>query len=134
MIKAIAHVAFSVTDMERSVDFYCNKLGFKDAFEMKKDGKPIIRYIKVSKNQFIELFYGNGDFGNKHSYSHLCLEVDDIDMIANHLKQIGIALTSPVKQGMDTNYQCWAQDPDGNKIEFMQISKTSPQYKASHES
>lgn len=32
MIKGINHKGFHVVDMERSLEFYCNKLGFKKAF------------------------------------------------------------------------------------------------------
>jgi catechol 2,3-dioxygenase-like lactoylglutathione lyase family enzyme len=59
MIKGIAHVAYTVSDMEKALHFYCDQLGFQKAFEIRDDeGKPWINYIKVSKNQFIELFYG----------------------------------------------------------------------------
>ena len=33
------------------------------------------------------------------------------------------------KQGADHNWQCWTHDPDGIKIELMQISEISPQMK-----
>ena len=32
MIKGIGHVAFKVTDMEKSLHFYCDILGGKKAF------------------------------------------------------------------------------------------------------
>ena len=32
-------------------------------------------------------------------------------------------------QGKDLNYQCWCQDYDGNKIEFMQLDQNSMQSK-----
>lgn len=33
------------------------------------------------------------------------------------------------KQGADYNWQCWTHDPDGVKIELMQLSSESPQMK-----
>lgn len=131
MITDIAHLAFNVTDMEKSIDFYCNKLGFTDAFELRdKNGNPWIRYIKVAKGQFIELFYTDGIAMKGQSYSHLCLQVDDILKIADRMERMGITLDVPVKQGSDKNYQCWVCDPDGNRIEFMMIGEDSPQSKA----
>ena len=57
MIKGIGHVAFYAADMDKSLNFYCNVLGFTDAFEISdNEGKPWIRYIKICEGQFIELF------------------------------------------------------------------------------
>ena len=61
MITSLAHVAFHVTDMQKSLDFYCGVLGLTKAFELHDDeGQPWIVYLKVCKGQFIELFY-NGE-------------------------------------------------------------------------
>jgi len=132
MIKRIGHIALTVQDMEQSLHFYCDILGFQKAFELHdNEDKPWIQYIKVCEGQFIELFYGGV---NKPEpvikpigFNHLCLEVEDIHQIANHLKANGVTLDVEPKQGKDTNYQCWAKDPDGNRIEFMQLSTGSPQ-------
>ena len=132
MIKGIGHVAFGVADMEKSLNFYCGALGLTKAFEMTKDdGKPWIVYIKVADGQFIELFYGGvGVTEHRVSYSHTCIEVDDIYEIAERVKAKGIVLDVEVNRGKDTNYQCWVRDPDGNRIEFMQLSSESPQSKS----
>ncbi len=131
MIKGIAHVAYNVLDMERSITFYCDVLGFKKAFTIDDDnGNPWIVYIKVKEGMFIELFYTNNEKLTEQprvGYSHLCLEVDDIHEIANHLKNKGLTLDVEPIQGKDLNWQCWIKDPDGNRIEFMQISPNSLQ-------
>lgn len=134
MIKGIGHLALTVQDMEKSLLFYCDKLGFDRAFEIRDDeNKPWIEYIKVGPGQFIELFYGGSTKQEGSSdtigFNHLCLEVDDINKIAEHLKSQGITLDSEPKKGKDNNYQCWAKDPDGNRIEFMQIEPNSPHEK-----
>ena len=134
MIKAIGHIAYKVTDMEKAIDFYCGVLGLEKAFELAdENGLPWIVYIKVVKNQFIELFYDANIEGNEpknETYMHLCLEVTDIHEIAEKLQKHGIVLDILPKQAVDLNYQCWAKDPDGNPIEFMQIHSDSPQAKA----
>lgn len=131
MIRGISHVAFDVADMEKSVDFYCGVLGFQDAFELKDEaGNQWIRYIKVAENQFIELFYNRKGENLIGSYSHICLEVKDIFEIADHLKANKIVLDSEPTQAADKNWQCWAKDPDGNRIEFMQMNPESPQCQA----
>jgi lactoylglutathione lyase len=130
MIKGIGHVAFNASDMEASLKFYCKVLGFTKAFEIRDDeGKPWINYIKVRDGQFIELFYGSPNANTPQSYSHLCLEVEDINKIAERIKSFGIVLDAEPIQGKDLNYQCWVRDPDGNRIEFMQMHPDSPQNK-----
>ena len=135
MIKGLAHTAYTVRDMDDALAFYCGILGFQKAFELNSpDGTPWIVYLKVAKGQFIELFYGGknkpGSVSDEIGYGHLCLEVDDIEKIAAHIKKNGVALDSEPAMGMDTNLQCWVRDPDGNRIELMQYSRTSPQMNA----
>jgi len=135
MIKKIGHLAFVAEDMERSLHFYCDILGFKKAFELHKDnGDPWIVYIKVCDGQFIELFYSDDNksksAGGPVGYNHFCLEVDNIHHIADHLKHHGLTLDVEPTQGKDSNFQCWIKDPDGNRIEFMQMNPESPQAKS----
>ncbi len=125
----ISHLAFDVSDMEKSLDFYCGKLGFEKAFSLNdENGNPWIEYIKVCTGQFIELFYGGKKENPKSAYSHLCLQVEDIYEIQERMEAMGVQIDVPVKQGKDKNMQCWVHDPDGNRIEFMQIMPQSPQY------
>lgn len=135
MIKGLAHTAYVVEDMEKSLHFYCDILGFKKIFELRKPetNAPWIEYLKVRDGQFIELFYGGETKKivdmQTIGYNHLCLEVDDIHAIAAHLKSNGVVVDVEPKQGLDLNYQCWAKDPDGNRIEFMQMHPDCPQFK-----
>ena len=135
MIKGIAHVAYNVSNMKNSLYFYCDVLGFKKAFDLNDDkGNPWIVYIKIKEGQFIELFYGESqkvkEILEPFSYSHLCLEVDDIYEIAERLEKMNVELDVKPNRGKDLNYQCWAKDPDGNRIEFMQMDANSLQNKS----
>ena len=135
MIKGIAHVAFNVTDMSKSLEFYCDVLGFQKVFAIRDDGgNPWIEYLKIRQGQFIELFYAKEALARGGAagitYSHVCLEVDDIQAIADRLRAKGLTLDVQPKQGKDGNYQCWVHDPDGNRIEFMQMSPDSLQSKS----
>ena len=133
MIKSIGHAAFFVRDMSRSLAFYQGVLGLEKAFELRKEnGNQWIEYLKVADNQFIELFYPEEGFNPQNhqedrSYGHLCLCVDDIFAVADEIKKRGGTLASEPMKGIDGNYQCWINDPDGNAIEFMQIMPDSLQ-------
>ena len=55
--KGIGHVAFNVRDMEKTIAFYEETLGFKKAFEIQRpeNGEPWIVYVYGGGGQFIEL-------------------------------------------------------------------------------
>jgi|NGEPerStandDraft_6_1074524.scaffolds.fasta_scaffold126702_2 catechol 2,3-dioxygenase-like lactoylglutathione lyase family enzyme len=157
MVTGIGHLAFRIANLDRSLDFYCNKLGFREAFRLDREGMPSpwIVYIQVSPTAFIELFpvgapegssadmgTGSGRFtlnipedlerSTGNSYHHVSLTVDDIDATLRELVSRGVPLESLGKpsQGMDHNWQYWIADPDGNRIELMQITPESPHAKA----
>ena len=138
-ITGIAHIAITVRDMEKSLDFYTRVLGFKKAFSITdpKTGEPWIEYLYMGNGQFTELFYGgkknNPWSGELSGFNHICLQVDDINSVVEHVKKEGVEITDEVKQGLDNNWQAWIKDPDGIRIEFMQIGERSPQYKAIQE-
>jgi len=132
MLSGLSHLALTVKDMEKSKDFYCRVLGLKKVFEINepKTGDPWIVYLHVGKRQFVELFY-NGTRDNPwepalRGFNHICFEVEDIQQFERHVKAEGYALDKQPKLGIDNNWQCWITDPDGVRIEVMQISPDSP--------
>ena len=132
MLTGIAHLALTVKNMEQSVDFYCRVLGFKRAFELAhpKTGAPWIVYLHLADRQFVELFY-DGTVDNPwtsalRGVNHLCFEVDDIHKTAAQIKETGYKVDREPELGVDNNWQCWVTDPDGVRIELMQISPDSP--------
>ncbi|HET8846735.1 MAG TPA: VOC family protein [Ktedonobacteraceae bacterium] len=130
MITGIGHIAFVISDLERSLDFYCNKLGFRQAFQLDREGTPSpwIVYIQIAPGHFIELFPGgSGENGSRPvGYNHFCLLVDDLPATLRELEARGLAVPGEPTLGLDNNWQYWIKDPDGNAIELMQISNNSP--------
>lgn len=130
MKMSIGHLAFNVADMKKSLDFYCNGLGFEHAFSLPnpQTGAPWIEYLHIGGGQFIELFYTEPGFVNKNNgYTHFHLQVDDCAAACKEFESRGVTITSQPKQGSDFNIQAWTVDPDGNRIEIMQINPQSPQ-------
>lgn len=133
MITGLGHAAFRIRDLQSALDFYCGTLGLQEAFRLDRDGEPSpwIVYLRIAPNQFLELFPGaEGEVKPRSraaGYNHLCLVVDDLQALTEKLSSQGIRITSGPKQGMDSNWQAWIDDPDGNAIELMQISSDSPQ-------
>lgn len=132
MIKGLGHIAFRIADLEKSLDFYCNKLGFREVFRLEREGEysPWIVYLQVAPNQFIELFPGaqgeNLTRGRAVGYNHFCLVVDDLQATLAEFAVRGLPITGSPQQGLDLNWQYWIDDPDGNAIELMQIVPESP--------
>jgi lactoylglutathione lyase len=132
MLTGITHLALTVKDMEKAVDFYCRVLGLKKAFELAEPntGDPWIVYLHLDKRQFVELFYNavkdNPWEKGLRGFHHICFEVDDIHKTAEHIKQTGYKIDREPEMGVDRNWQCWVTDPDGTHVELMQISPESP--------
>jgi len=134
----MGHAAFRVRDLERSKQFYCDVLGLKPAFEMLPDeqGRGHIVYLYIANGQFLELFPAPNaadDFsgGNTGSYRHFQLEVDDLQRTITEIEARGLPRSpNPPRQGRDGNWQYWVTDPDGNRIELMQMASDSLQRQA----
>jgi lactoylglutathione lyase len=136
MIMSLGHVAFRVADIEKSVAFYCEGLGCKESFRNQDpDGTLKGVYIRIARGQFIELFPGGSPSTlpsmSESSYRHVCLTVDDLQATVKELTARDVPLVTEVKRGVrDGNLQVFVADPDGNRVELMQIEPNSPQARA----
>ncbi len=132
MITSIGHAAYDCHKFDETLDFYTRILGFDKMFEMNNDeGQLWIVYLRVSDSVYIELFPKSGEAPEKSgSYSHLCLEVTDIENTFASVVERGAPVASQVKTGKDGNRQAWTRDPEGNRIEFMEMAPDSLQRKA----
>ncbi len=127
MIRGLAHVCFTVTDLERALAFYRDGLGFKPAFDfVDEQGRRFGVYLHVGGRNFIELFVGRVEATEGGSFRHFCLEVTDINELVRTLRARGLEVSDP-KLGQDHSFQAWTTDPDGNRIEFHQYTPESKQ-------
>jgi catechol 2,3-dioxygenase-like lactoylglutathione lyase family enzyme len=95
--NGIAHVAIRVHDLAASTAFY-EKLGFEQAFDLKKDGVSYESFIKINDQQFIELYPvtdKNPDIG----FLHLCFEGADLNAIYDDYTSRGLTPTAVRKAG-----------------------------------
>jgi catechol 2,3-dioxygenase-like lactoylglutathione lyase family enzyme len=127
-IKGVAHVCYTVRDLEVATEFYCGKLGLKRAFDFINDqGERFGVYIHAGERTFVELFKGElGPPAKGQAYRHLCLEVDDLAATVDELRSRGVQTSAP-RLGSDHSWQSWIQDPDGNRIELHQYTPESKQ-------
>ena len=133
-ITGIGHVAIRVKDIGRTLDFYVGKLGFSEMMRLDRDGRLWLLYLRITDDQYLEIFpEAVGDQApprEANGLNHLCLTVDSIDAALAELERADIPLASPKKLGADGNMQAWIEDPDGNRIELMQMAPDSLQARA----
>ncbi len=136
IFQGVGHVALNVTDLDASLAFYTS-LGFPEMLRLLNDkGEPWIVYLRVSDALYLELFPG-GEGGKvpdarRTGLAHLCLTSEDLDATEAGLRDRGIALSQPRKpgRGVDGNRGMWIEDPDGNRIEIMEMAPDCIQFRA----
>jgi lactoylglutathione lyase len=132
MVTGIGHVGVWVSDLEESLKFYLNIPRIEEAFRLyKEDGSLMLVYLKIAPRQFVELFQGGSASKKSDSgYYHVCLQTDDIHALYQELVDRGISPRSqPKRYDDDHSWQFWVDDPDGNAIEFQQLTPESLQAK-----
>ena len=133
-VSSIAHVAIRVKDVDRTLDFYVGKLGMREMMRLDRDGRLWLLYLRITDTQFLEVFpEGVGERAAEREavgFNHICLEVGDIDAALRELQTAGVALIRDKQMGADGNWQAWIEDPDGHRIELMQMMPDSLQAKA----
>lgn len=133
-VSSIAHVAIRVKDVERTLDFYVRKLGMREMMRLDRDGRLWLLYLRITDTQFLEVFpEGVGERASERDavgFNHICLEMADINVALRELEAAGVPLIREKQMGADGNWQAWIEDPDGHRIELMQMMPDSLQAKA----
>ena len=132
----LGHVNFKCRDFKTSVAFY-EKLGFKPFLELTdEDHKPWIVYLRFDDNLYLELITGSAGKAPGEEitgFNHMCITVSNIETAAKELEALGIPLRNPplkLTKGLDNNRGAWIEDPDGNRIELMEMAPDCVQYDA----
>ena len=131
----LGHINFKTRDLQASIRFY-ETLGFKAFLELtNEDGKPWIVYLRFDDNLYLELTGGGKERSpgpEPTGFNHMCITVSNIEEAAHELEAKGIKLMHPLslKTGLDNNRGAWVEDPDGNRIELMEMSPDCVQYEA----
>jgi glyoxylase I family protein len=145
MIKHCHHHGFTVSNIERSLQFYCDVLGLTvvrvndrknlpsyDAILGYQDVKLRVALLSHPVNGFLlELFeYRNPPAESRplENYfvgaSHVAYEVGDIDAIYSRLTAMDYRAISPpvdvVRDGVKVARALYALDPDGISVELFQ--------------
>ncbi len=115
------HTMVRVTDLDQSLDFYCNKLGLReiDRYENEK-GRFTLVFLGADENEDaqVELTY-NWDpeaYDGGRNFGHLAYEVDDIYGVCQKLMDAGVTINRPPRDG----HMAFIRSPDNISIELLQ--------------
>ena len=136
-----SHIGICVSDLDRSLRFYCDGLGFEAAerYELDSDQLPgldlslEVRADVVLTSQMIRrgdlriellAFHEPGVVGspsqrrNQVGLTHLCFFVDNVDQAAERMLEHGAVVLDQTRANLGTDV-VFLMDPDGVRIELM---------------
>jgi|TARA_R110000824_G_C14943052_1_gene650069 lactoylglutathione lyase len=142
-VALIRHVGIVVTDIEQSLQFYKDVLGFKILKKADESGTCIDNFLNIQNtnvttvkmidpnNNILELLYFNShpELSDTNKLrrlteigcSHFALTVNDLDTLYSTLKEQGIEFNHPPQVSDDGNVKvAFCRDPDGTFIEMVE--------------
>ena len=121
-VLGIDHVAISVRDLDRSLEFYTKVIGLK--ITEREISKPGIEYFLDCGSSLVGLIQGEKD-GKKHLLEDAGLggnhfafraRTKDFDRIVEEIRERKIPITFSKKR--EKSWSLYFLDPDGNKLEI----------------
>ena len=118
------HVAFQVSDMDSSISFYTQKLGFKLNFrstnEEEKEEYAFLEYgnARLELIQNLKEEYKKPEI-KKPYCPHLCLEVENMKQSIEILKKNNIHIIRGPLEIKDEETWVYFSDPDNNILEYI---------------
>ena len=124
----MSHAGIAVGDLEASLRFYRDILGFREFWRGSSDGRTLswVNLRVPEGDDYIELMLYGAKPGLQqlHVLNHVCLEVPDVGAAEAALgarpPPAGCRPPSPVRTGVNRRRQINCYDPDGTRVEIME--------------
>ena len=128
------HTMIRVTDVDRSLDFFCDKLGMKEVRRHESEqGRFTLIFLAASEDEasgrdskapLVELTWNwdPEDYKGGRNFGHLAYEVDDIYATCQRLIDKGVTINRPPRDG----FMAFVKSPDGISIELLQKGEAKP--------
>ncbi|GAB4149814.1 MAG: VOC family protein [Sphingomonadales bacterium] len=121
------HTMVRVSDLEESLDFYCNKLGL---VELRRHEVEAGRFTLVflaapgDADAQVELTYNWDEQGydEGRNFGHLAYAVEDIYAVCQRLMDQGVTINRPPRDGR----MAFIRSPDNISIELLQQGQALP--------
>jgi catechol 2,3-dioxygenase-like lactoylglutathione lyase family enzyme len=118
-IRGLAHVALYANDLDASLAFYTQFLGFEESFSLSTvNGHGGMAFIKINDRQFIELAPETAPSTDR--LSHIALETNDAGAMRRYLASRGVKVPDRTPVGRIGNANFTVRDPDGHSVEIVQ--------------
>lgn len=121
------HTMVRVSDLDASLDFYCDKLGL---VEVRRKDVPAGRFTLVflaapgDESAQVELTYNwdAEEYTGGRNFGHLAYAVEDIYATCQRLADGGVTINRPPRDG----HMAFVRSPDGISIELLQRGEALP--------
>ncbi len=118
------HTMVRVTDIDKSLDFYCRQLGLQEVRRYEHEqGRFTLIFLAARDDESccIELTY-NWDpeqYPAGRNFGHIAYEVDDIYATCQRLMEGGVTINRPPRDGR----MAFIRSPDNISVELLQTGK-----------
>ena len=122
------HTMVRVSDLDASLDFYCNKLGLQEIRRVDREAGRFSLIFVAPEGQEecpLELTY-NWDpesYDEGRNFGHVAYEVDDIYETCERLMNAGVTINRPPRDG----WMAFIRSPDNVSIELLQKGGALPE-------
>jgi len=122
------HTMVRVSDLEQSLDFYCNKLGLVEIRRTESQtGRFTLVFLAAPEDResaektqapLLELTYNwdPEEYQGGRNFGHLAFVVDDIYALCQSLMDNGVTINRPPRDG----HMAFVRSPDGISFELLQ--------------
>ena len=122
------HTMVRVTDIDASLDFYCNKLGLAETRRKESEaGRYTLVFLAAPENPSseIELTFNwdPEEYSGGRNFGHLAFAVDNIYESCQRLMDGGVTINRPPRDGR----MVFVRSPDGISVELLQKGDPLPQ-------
>ena len=121
------HTMVRVSNLEESLDFYCNKLGLVEQHRVDVEaGRFTLVFLGAPENPevHVELTW-NWDpekLTGGRNFGHLAYGVENIYEVCRRLQDAGVLINRPPRDG----HMAFVRSPDGISIELLQTGQPLP--------
>ncbi len=121
------HTMVRVSDLDESLDFFCNKLGMREIRRYDSEqGRFTLVFVAAPGDEDcpLELTYNwdPEDYGEGRNFGHVAYRVDDIYAVCQRLMDAGVTINRPPRDGR----MAFVRSPDNISIELLQAGDALP--------
>jgi lactoylglutathione lyase len=115
------HTMVRVTDLNASLDFYCNKLGLNEVGRHDSEqGRFTLVFLAAAGDEEAQVELTHNwdpeEYGDGRNFGHLAYQVDDIYALCAKLMDAGVTISRPPRDG----HMAFVRSPDNISIELLQ--------------